>query len=65
MHINNEIRKSAQKVGENSRRPSHVLRASPNITAIGDTLSRLHGVDCDESESLFGNLLLRLKDRED
>lgn len=62
MSLRNEIRSSAEAVGEVSRQQSSVLRRSPNIASIGETLRRMNCASLDEGVSLFEDLLLRLRE---
>lgn len=60
MSVKNEMRRSAEAVGEVSKSQSIILRRSTDIASIGDTLRRMNCVSLDEDESPFEELLVRL-----
>jgi hypothetical protein len=58
--VRNEMRRSAETVGEVSKSQSIILRRSTDIASIGDTLRRMNCASLEEDESPFEELLLRL-----
>lgn len=60
MSVRNEMRRSAEAVGEVSKSRSSILRRNPHIASIGDSLRRMNCASWDEGESPFEELLVKL-----